>query len=53
MRPVAWKAASQITQTHCSKAAVGARSICKVWVKGEFNTMKYSFYKVFLLVRRI
>ena len=53
MRPVAWKAASQITQTHCSKAAVRGRSICKVWVKGEFNTMKYSFYKVFLLVRRI
>ena len=31
----------------------GRKSIYKVLVKGEFSTMKHSFYKRFLLVMRI
>ena len=31
----------------------GGRSVYKVLVKGEFNTIKHPFYKSFLLVRRI
>ena len=31
----------------------GGESIYKVLVKGEFDTMKHSFYKRFLLVMRI
>ena len=31
----------------------GGKSIYKVLVKGEFNTMKHTFYKRFLLVMRI
>ena len=31
----------------------GGKSIYKVLVKGEFNIMKHSFYKRFLLVMRI
>ena len=31
----------------------GGKSIYKVLVKGEFNAMKHSFYKRFLLVMRI
>ena len=31
----------------------GGRSIYKVLMKGEFNTIKHSFYKRFLLVMRI
>ena len=31
----------------------GGKSLYKVFVKGEFNTMKHTFYKRFLLVMRI
>ena len=31
----------------------GGKSVYKVSVKGEFNTMKHSFYKRFLLVVRV
>ena len=40
MRPAAQEAASQRALRACSK-----KSIYKVLVKGEFNTMKHSFYK--------
>ena len=49
MRTAAWEAASQIALRDCSKAAVGGKSIYKVLVKGEFNTMKHSFYKRFFV----
>ena len=50
MRTAAWEAASQIALRHCSKAAVGGRSVYKVLMKGEFHTMKYPFYKRFFVV---
>ena len=53
MRTAAREAASQIALRDYSKAAVGGKSIYKVLVKGEFNTMKHTFYKRFLLVMRI
>ena len=31
----------------------GGKSVYKVLVKGEFNTMKHSIYKRFLLVMRV
>ena len=52
MRTTARQGASQIALRDCSKAAVG-KSIFKVLVKGESNAMKHSFYKRFLLVRKI
>ena len=48
MRTATWEAASQIALRDCSKAAVG-ESQYKVLVKGEFNTMKHSFYKRFFV----
>ena len=53
MRPAAWEVASQRALRDCSKVAVGGRSIYKIFGKGEFNTLKHSFYKRFLLVTRI
>ena len=44
------EAASQIALRDCSKAAV-VESQYKVLLKGEFNTIKHSFYKNLLLVR--
>ena len=49
MRTAAREAASQIALRDCSKAASGGKSIYKVLVKGEFNTMKHSFYKRFFV----
>ena len=46
MRTAAWEAASQIAVRDCSKVAVGERQY-KVLVKGEFSTIKHSFYKRF------
>ena len=40
MRTAAREAASQIALRDCSKAAVGEKSIYKVLIKGELNTMK-------------
>ena len=45
MRTATWEAASQIALRDFSKVAVGGRSIYKVLVKEEFNTIKHSFYK--------
>ena len=53
MRAAAWEEASQIALKDCSNVAVGGRSIYKIFGKGEFNTLKHSFYKRFLLVMRI
>ena len=53
MRTAAWEAEPQIALRDCFKEAVRGRSIYKVLVKAEFNTIKRSFYKIFLLVRRI
>ena len=44
MRTAAREAASQIALRDCSKGS-GGKTIYKVLVKGEFNTMKHSFYK--------
>ena len=49
MRTAAQEAASQIALRICSKAAVGGKSIYKVLLKGQLNTMKYSFYKRFFV----
>ena len=48
MRTAARDTASQIALRDCSKGA-GGRPIYKVLVKGEFNTMKHSFYKRFFV----
>ena len=48
MRIAAQEAASQIALRICSKAAVG-ESQYKVSVKGQLNTMTYSFYKRFIV----
>ena len=48
MKPAAQEAASQRALRACSK-----KSIYKVLVKEEFNAMKHSFYKRFLLVMGI
>ena len=53
MRIPAQEAAFQIALRNCSKAAVGGKSKYKVLMKGEFNAIKHSFYKRFLLVMRI
>ena len=45
MRTAAREAASQIALRDCSKDCSGGKTINKVLVKEEFNTMKYSFYK--------
>ena len=45
MRTIAWEAASQIALRDCSKSAVGESQYIRLLVKGEFNTMKHSFYK--------
>ena len=47
MRIAAQEAASQIALRDCSKEVSRGRSIYKVLVKGEFNTIKHSFYKRF------
>ena len=44
MRTAPQEAASQIALRDCSKAAV-VESQYKVLLKGEFNTIKHSFYK--------
>ena len=46
MRTAAWEAAPQIALRLLQKGSEG-RSIYKVLVKGEFNTIKHSFYKRF------
>ena len=48
-RTAAREAASQIALRDFSKVAVGGRSIYKVLVKEEFNTIKHSFYKRFFV----
>ena len=53
MRTSVQEAASPIVMRDCSKAAVGESQYIKILVKGEFNAMKRSFYKRFLLVMRI
>ena len=50
MRTAAWEAESQIALRDCSKTAVGGRSVYKVLMKAEFHTMKYPFYKRFVVV---
>ena len=45
MRTAAREAASQIALRDCSKDCSGGKTINKVLVKEEFNTMKRSFYK--------
>ena len=47
MRTAAREAAPQIAWRDCSKEAMGGRSIYKVLVKVECNTIRYSFYKRF------
>ena len=47
MRTAAQEAAPQIALRDCSKGAVGGRSTYKILVKGEFDTIKHSFYKRF------
>ena len=44
---VAQEAAPQIAPRDCSKGAVRGRSIYEILVKGEFDTIKHSFYKRF------
>ena len=46
MRTAAWEAAPQIALRLLQRGSEG-RSIYKVLVKGEFNTIKHSFYKRF------
>ena len=48
MRTAAWEAASQIAE-RLLQSGSGGKSICKVLVKAEFNTMKHSFYKRFFV----
>ena len=45
MSTAAQKAAPQISLRDYSNEAVGGRSVYKVLVKGEFNTIMHSFYK--------
>ena len=52
MRVAAWEAASQIA-LRVLQSGSGGKSIYKVLVKGEFISMKHSFYKRFSLVVRI
>jgi len=47
MRTEAREAIPQITLKDCSKEALGGRSTHKTLAKGEFNTIKSSFYKRF------
>ena len=47
MVTAAREAAPQIAWRDCSKEAMGGRSIYKVLVKREFNTIMHSFYKRF------
>ena len=49
MRTVAQEAPSQIALRDRSKAAVGESQYIRFLVKGEFNTMKQSFYKRFFV----
>ena len=51
MRTVAQEAASQIALRDCPKVAV--KTIYKVLVNGEFNTVTFHFTKGFLLIIRI
>ena len=44
MSTAAWEAASQITE-RLLQSGSGGKSVYKVLVKGEFNTMKHLFYK--------
>ena len=53
MWTVAQEAASQIALRDCSKVAVGGRSIYKIFGKGEFNTLKHSFYKRVLVSHEV
>ena len=46
MRTAAQEAAPQIALGDCSEETVGG-SIYKILVKGEFSTIKHSFYKTF------
>ena len=45
MRTAAQEAASQTALGDYSTVAVGGKSIYKILVKGEFNTLKHSFCK--------
>ena len=47
MRTAAREAASQIALRDCFKEAMERKSIYKVLVKVEFNTIRHSFYKRF------
>ena len=49
MRTAAGEAAAQIALRDCSKVAMGESQLYKVLVKGEFNTMKHSFYERFFV----
>ena len=48
MRTAAWETASQIAE-RLRQSGSGGKSIYKVLVKAEFNTMKHSFYKSFFV----
>ena len=48
MRTAAQETASQIAEKLLQSGS-GEKSIYKVLVKGEFNTMKHSFYKRFFV----
>ena len=53
MRTTAQEAASPVVLRDSSKVAVGESQYIKILVEGEFSAMKHSFYKRFLLVKRI
>ena len=52
MRTAAQEAAPQ-RALKLLQSSSGGKSIYKVLVKEDFNAMKHSFYKTFLLVMRI
>ena len=47
MRTAAWEAAPQVALRDRSKEAVGGSQYIRFWWRGEFNTIKHSFYKRF------
>ena len=55
MRTAAWEGGGSISDSseRLLQRGSGGKSIYKVLVKGEFNTMKHSIYKRFLLVMRV
>ena len=47
MRTAAWEAAPQVALRDLSTEAVGGSQYIRLWWRGEFNTIKHSFYKRF------